>query len=387
MITRTRGPYRGTKAVRLCHDLGEAIRSGRWPAGAFLPPETTLAVDYGVTRTTIRRSLDLLVRERVLRRIPHRGLVVLNGSGTELPVPPVRHRSRVQPSPRGRLCLAAICAAAPDEGMSQIQAGIEAFSREHGIDYQIIASNDDPDRPFAALEHVDDLGIQGVIILPYPGDLHRELLEGLHRKGFPLVCVERRAADLQVPSVEVDNRTGMYRAVQHLLSTSRRPVFYLGMHSSHKTDSDRYAGYAKAMADAGYGHLVEDHTVLHDMDTADPRYWHVDNPWLQGFEVAQRLFTRGERFWSIACQKDDIAWGCYRAASEHGLVVGKTCLITGFDDKPIAAQLDPPLTTVRQSFREKGYKAAWLLHRRLSGNLDAAVQITLPTELICRASA
>jgi len=386
MVTRTRGPYRA-KAVRLKESLGEAIRSGRWPIGTYLPPETELALTFGVTRTTIRRSLDLLEDESVVRRIPHKGLIVTGPEGKEVAIPPVRHRSSPRRILRGRVTIAALCAAAPDEGSSAMQAGIERFAREHGVDYQTIASNDDPDKPFAAIAHAADLGIQGVIILPYPGDLHRDLLEGLHRDGFPLVCIERRTADLQVPSVEVDNRTGMYRAVQHLLATGRRPVFYLGLRSSHKTDSDRYEGYRKAMQDAGYAHLVEDHTILHEMDTADPRYWHIENPWLQGFEIAQKLFARKERFYSVACQKDDVAWGCYRAAAEHGLVIGKTCLVTGFDDKPIAARLDPPLTTVRQSFDEKGYKAAWLLHRRLTGNLDAAVQISLPTEIIFRASA
>jgi LacI family transcriptional regulator len=383
-----RGPYRG-KAVRLAHTIEQEIVRGRWEAGQFLPPETELADTYGVARLTIRRSLVLLEGRRLLRRIPHQGLVVNGQDGSDAVAPAVRRRSVPPPSltVRGRVAIAAVCAAAPDEGANRIQAGIEDYCREHGFDLQLMSSIDDPDRPFSIMEQVERLGVQGIIVLPYPGAEHREVLEGLHARGFPLVCVERRSADLQVPSVEVDNRTGMYRAVQHLLTTYRRPVWYLGMTSSHRTDSDRYEGYRRAMRDAGYASLVADHTVLHEMDTADPRYWHVDDPWQQGYEVALRLFSRGDAHLSVACQKDNVAWGLYKAAAERGLVIGRQVMVTGFDDLDVATRLEPQLTTVRQSFHEKGYKAAWLLHRRLTGALDTAIQVTIPVELVTRASA
>ncbi len=383
-----RGPYRG-KAVRLAQTIAQEITRGRWPAGQFLPPETDLAVTYGVARLTIRRSLAVLEQRQLVRRIAHQGLVVNGSDGTQATAPAVRHRSppSMPQLVRGRIVIGAICGALPDESANQLQTGIEDYCREQGFDFQLMASNDEKTPPLESISHAEQLGVQGVIVLPYPGDEHRDLLEGAHARGFPLVCIERRSADLQVPSVEIDNRTGMYRAVQHLLTTYRRPVHYLGMRSAHRTDSDRYQGYQRAMRDAGYAELVESHTVLHDMDTADPRYWHVEDPWRQGYEVAQRMFQRKEAFWSVACQKDAIAWGLYRAAQELGLTIGRQVVVTGFDDLAIAKQLDPPLTTVRQSFHEKGYKAAWLLHRRMAKAVDSAIQMILPVELILRGSA
>ncbi len=60
--------------------------------------------------------------------------------------------------------------------------------------------------------------------------------------------------------------------------------------------------------------------------------------------------------------------------------------MASFDDLSIATQLDPPLTTVRQPWREKGYKAAWLLERAINGGLEAPIQVTLPVDLIVRGS-
>ena len=67
--------------------------------------------------------------------------------------------------------------------------------------------------------------------------------------------------------------------------------------------------------------------------------------------------------------------------------IGKDIHIVGFDDLEIASMLVPPLTTVRQALEEKGYQAAHILRQCMLGDLRVPIQITLPVELIERASA
>ena len=62
--------------------LRERIRSGACPPGTRLPTERDLALEFGVTRVTIRRALRLLEEERLLRR--------LQGSGTYVSPQPSR---------------------------------------------------------------------------------------------------------------------------------------------------------------------------------------------------------------------------------------------------------------------------------------------------------
>lgn len=370
----TRGPY-NAKAVRLAEQLAGEIRRGRYPSGSHLPAERVLASDYGAARETIRRAVMLLEQRRVLRRVPHRGVMVLGADGPAISV-----------APRGLRTIAVVLASEPDGGMGLIQAGVRDYARERGYTLKSIISSDDPERPFQVLDRFDAAGIDGAIVLPYPGREHREVLERLWPRGLPVVCVERRSAALTVPSVEIDNAAGMYRAVRHLLVNHRRPVWYLSLRPGHHTDRTRYDGYSRAMTDAGYGDLITSHTVWHPWSTDDPRYWHAQNPWQQGCEVAQQLFANNERFWSVACLKDDIAWGLYRAAKERGLAIGREVMVTGFDDHPYAAELDPPLTTVRQPFRDKGYQAARLLDRAMVDGFHAPVQVTLGVELVVRKS-
>jgi GntR family phosphonate transport system transcriptional regulator len=50
----------------------------RYQAGAYLPPEQTLASRFGVNRHTVRRAIDELVEEGILERQHGRGTLVLN---------------------------------------------------------------------------------------------------------------------------------------------------------------------------------------------------------------------------------------------------------------------------------------------------------------------
>jgi len=108
---------------------------------------------------------------------------------------------------------------------------------------------------------------------------------------------------------------------------------------------------------------------------------------LHGYEVARELLAGITPPVSVACLKDYVAWGAYKAAEEAGLTVGEDITITGFDDLAIARLLDPPLTTIRQDLREKGYQAAQLLRRRISKGHHQPVTVTLPVQLIVRGSA
>jgi len=61
--------------------------------------------------------------------------------------------------------------------------------------------------------------------------------------------------------------------------------------------------------------------------------------------------------------------------------------VVGYDDLPVAAVVDPPLTTVHQPMQEVGAVAAGLLLDQLGGReaVPASTHL-LPTELVLRGS-
>ena len=56
--------------------LMEQIKTGRYGVGAELPPEVQLQKDYDVSRTTIRKAIDLLVEQNLVVRKKGVGLFV-----------------------------------------------------------------------------------------------------------------------------------------------------------------------------------------------------------------------------------------------------------------------------------------------------------------------
>jgi DNA-binding GntR family transcriptional regulator len=74
------GPFKKRPGVSLHHqikdDLFHRLRSGDWPPGTELPPETALCAYYDVSRGTLRRAVAELVAEGYIERHSGQGSFV-----------------------------------------------------------------------------------------------------------------------------------------------------------------------------------------------------------------------------------------------------------------------------------------------------------------------
>lgn len=62
--------------MQLADALREKIASGEWAGGSKIPTEAQLGQDFNVSRITVRRALEILVRERLLVKKRPRGTFV-----------------------------------------------------------------------------------------------------------------------------------------------------------------------------------------------------------------------------------------------------------------------------------------------------------------------
>jgi LacI family transcriptional regulator len=86
---------------------------------------------------------------------------------------------------------------------------------------------------------------------------------------------------------------------------------------------------------------------------------------------------------------DEVALGALKAARQAGVQVPDELAIIGFDDLPIAAYVEPALTTVRVPAREIGVVAARALIDAVShpnGSGRRKPSAVLATELVIRES-
>ena len=87
----------------------------------------------------------------------------------------------------------------------------------------------------------------------------------------------------------------------------------------------------------------------------------------------------------FACN-DAMGMGLIRGFVAAGVSVPDKISIAGFDDIEFASAYNPALTTVRQSRREIGARAAAMLIDLMEGGQPANRQISLPAEIIMRDS-
>jgi LacI family repressor for deo operon, udp, cdd, tsx, nupC, and nupG len=93
-----------------------------------------------------------------------------------------------------------------------------------------------------------------------------------------------------------------------------------------------------------------------------------------------------ERPTALFCENDEMAIGALKRIRQAGLRVPEDISLVGFDDIPMAAYCDPPLTTISQPAESFGEKAVEMLIALIEKQPLSEKHVTLPFELTPRSS-
>jgi LacI family transcriptional regulator len=224
-------------------------------------------------------------------------------------------------------------------------------------------------RQFAS--QVSAKSFDGLLVIEPEGTL--DYITELHAHGLPIVLIDDRGHQPLFPSVATTNRHGGVQAARHLLDLGRRrPLVITGMERFGCTQQ-RMAGFADAFSTAGY--------------PLDPELLtQGDFTFECGRQAVSRLLTDRVPFDAVFAHNDLSAAGAIKAVHEAGLKVPQDVAVIGFDDVPLAAHTDPPLTTVRQPLRQMGETAARMLMAYFAGTPLPDTPNIIPTNLIVRSS-
>jgi LacI family transcriptional regulator len=195
----------------------------------------------------------------------------------------------------------------------------------------------------------------------------------LHQR-LPVVLVDPLNAPLpDIPSIGVTNWHGATTAVQHLLDLGHRRIGMLAGRSHSLAGSARLHGYRAALAEAD---IPYDPGLVRstDFDYGEAR------------RAAHDLLTLSERPTALFAASDVQALGALESARRLGIAVPRDLSVVSFDDTLVAAMASPPLSAVRQPFRELGQEATRVLLHLAEGRPPATTRRELATELVVRMS-
>ncbi|MEU6229277.1 substrate-binding domain-containing protein [Streptomyces sp. NPDC047042] len=222
------------------------------------------------------------------------------------------------------------------------------------------------------LEESVALGALGVVfVISALADLdQRRILD----QRLPVVLVDPlNAPSAGIPSVGVTNWHGATTAVQHLIDLGHRRIGMLAGRSSSQAGGARLHGYRAALAEAGIPY-----------DPALVRSTDFDHG--EALRAARAVLDRAQRPTALFAASDVQALGAMEAARQLGIAVPTRLSVVSFDDTLVAAMAAPPLSAVRQPFRELGQEATRVLLHLADGRPPAVTRRELATELILRMS-
>ena len=251
---------------------------------------------------------------------------------------------------------------------SAVLRAVEDYAMERRVLVLAASLDENPQREREMTRALIDRRVDGLIVVPAGRDQRYVLTE--QQAGTSFVFVDRLPVPLLADAIVSDNRGGATRAVQHLLSTPRTSVAYLGDDLGIPTAVERFAGFTDALTSAGM--TVDERLVRHGLRTAE-----------QARDAAQELFAADQPA-AVFTSQNLVTIGVVEALHELGL--HNDIALVGFDDIPFASVLQPGITVMAQDPVALGRSAAERLFARLAGDSSPAAVTTVPTELIVRGS-
>jgi LacI family transcriptional regulator len=204
--------------------------------------------------------------------------------------------------------------------------------------------------------------------------LHSSLPLELHRRGIPLVMLNRTSDVLEVDSVTADNHGGALAATRLLISLGHRDIGALLGPEATSTGRERQRGFTDALGEAGLPMRTE---------------W-VRRGWFDhaaGRAGLESILAEPVRPTALFCAGDSLAVGALNGARAAGVRVPEDLAVVGFDDIDMAAWPCFELTTVRVPLAEMAHQAVDFLVERLRGDVTSPYRHErMPTELVLRAT-
>jgi LacI family transcriptional regulator len=215
-------------------------------------------------------------------------------------------------------------------------------------------------------KHIDGLILSGP-------RLDDEALTLLDEENFPIVLIGRLPGD-RYYSVDVDNRSAARNAVEHLIKLGHRRIACITNASpEYSAAAERLAGYREALEACG---LAYDQNLV--------RYGDFSSK--SGYQQMKQIILSGAEFSAVFAASDEVAYGVNAALVEQDLHSPEKTALIGFDDLPMSAYINPPLTTVRVPATELARRAGNLLVQILEGEQPEQKVQLLETHLILRHS-
>jgi LacI family transcriptional regulator len=183
------------------------------------------------------------------------------------------------------------------------------------------------------------------VILTEPMCDMEEVVKVLSDANVPVVRIAPHTKPGTTFDISMDNHLAAYEMTNYLIGLGHKRIAFVKGPSDHGDANVRFAGFRKAMGEAGLP-VIDELCVQASFDYA------------AGLIAAEELLAIRPLPDAVFACNDETAVAVLATAHRLGMRIPEDFSLAGFDDAPIARTVWPELTTVRQKMELMGYLAA-----------------------------
>lgn len=193
--------------------------------------------------------------------------------------------------------------------------------------------------------------------------------------GMPLVVIDTFYDSLECNFVNMNNKDAVFKALAHLVDCGVSRIGFIASNVQTTNFHLRRQAFIDGMAHFGLPFEATDIVVVDS--TYDGAHRDMLAKLRAGLVVPD----------GYICTNDVITYGCIKALREFEVRIPQDLSIVGFDNLPMSATMDPPLTTIDVSKQKIGNLAITVLDQLIRSQAnEPAVKILVGAELVVRDS-
>jgi DNA-binding LacI/PurR family transcriptional regulator len=261
----------------------------------------------------------------------------------------------------------------PNNFYAEVINGIESVAANSEYHVMISQSHESYQKEVKGIEHLKWKLVDGLLVSLSNETENLSHFEETIQQGVPVVFFDRIPESIKTHKVVVDNESGSYQLVSHLLSQGYRRIAHITSSPHLFITQTRLCGYKKA--------LEEKNIAVNE--TYIKFCLHGGGNEEEIRQAVKELLHAKKPPDAITTASDRITIKVFAILKEMGLKIPEQIAIGGFSNFGEPQLFSPSLTTVTQSAFEMGKKAMELLLQLIESKrpVKKFVTITLPTEL------
>jgi GntR family transcriptional regulator, arabinose operon transcriptional repressor len=326
------------KKDQVYHQLQEAIATNKLVTGSKLPAEADLCTKLGVSRITLRASLNRLQKEGLIKRVRGSGTFVASKTET--------------PASNGTIMVVHAIDSGFESSWHYIVPEINRFALKENlktftmtnIAFELFSDNDI--KTFVEKKHI--IGIIATIN-HFKG--HEPIITKLQTAGVPVVLAHARPNDHTVTgfaSVAVDEKAGWKAAIKHLTQCGHSNIAIIGHSCDNGFRDNNKAETLEQLTACGAN---PNSALICQTDFDKPTINHA----------VKALLNSSPAPTAFLCYSDFYAVYVYEALANLGLRIPADIAVMGICGFPDARLLSPPLSTIDYGYSETAKLAVKML--------------------------